>query len=233
MDRLLTAVSCQGMSVRVILADHLVRHWMVMPPLNGAQILDCQAAAEIRFQTLFGEPLTDWKMAADWQARTAFLSSALPNALLNALQAVGAQHGLLMLAIVPEFVARFNRAASALVAGNWFGVLHQDLLTLAVVEKGRLFDLRSIHVPALALTERDWLRLSVEREATRLMRPMPDGVELCGKVPTAWLQAATEPGSWACVQLAQVELPEPELEPKQLAGSLEAPDLYQLAAAGL
>ena len=232
LDRLLTASACQGMPTRVVLADQMVRHWMVTPPKNAAHILDCQAAAEARFQTLFGEPMADWAMAADWQARTPFMSSALPKKILSALQAVCADHRLLLVEVVPEFVANFNRCVSELAAGHWFGLVQDRVLTLAVMNVERLSDLRSIALPPQALAEPDWLRLSVEREATRLMRTMPVGVQLCGDVPPAWLQsggAAGATGTWTCSQLAEAKLHELAAPTSKTAPM----DLFRLAAAGL
>lgn len=229
LDRLLTASSCQGLPTRLILADHWVRYWMVTPPKNAAHILDCQAAAEGRFQALFGESLAEWKMAADWQARAPFLCSALPKKLGSVLQAVSSKHRLLLMQIVPEFVACWNRWRSAIAADHWFGVVHDGLLTLAVLSERRLCDLRSLTLPVQATTELDWLRLSVQRESTRLMRPMPAGVQLCGEVPPAWLQPVSAAGRWTCSSLAEAKPP----ELAQSAGELAPMNLLRLAAAGL
>lgn len=199
LDRLLTASNCQGLPARLVLADDWARHWIVTPPSNAGRLVDCQAAAAARFQALYGEPLSGWQLAADWHARQPFLASALPRALLAALHRTCAGHQLLLLEIVPQFVAAWNRWCHALQAGYWFGVLQGATLTLGAVSAGRLCALRSLALPLSAEVNPGWLRQTVEREALRWMLAPPVGLQLCGALPAAWTAPAI--GGWACTRL--------------------------------
>jgi len=217
LDELLNTEACKAQPARIVLADHWARHWMVTPPANAARLVDCEVAAQARFQALYGEPLGEWQMSADWQARAPFLASALPRALLAALIEVCDKHELLLLEIAPQFVASWNRWRSGLRSGHWFGVLQDQWLTLGLSTGRRLAELRSLQVPAEALADPHWLRLTVEREAMRLMQAAPRGVQLCGGVPAAWLRGASE--DWTCSQIEAPGEPDEPGEPSPSSGS--------------
>ena len=199
LDALLAASPCRGLPARLVLADAWTRSWMVTPPSNAVRLADCQAAAAARFQTLYGEPPSAWQSAADWHARLPFLASALPAALVTALRRVCAEHRLVLLEIVPQFIAGWNRWCGALEDGAWFGVLQGSTLTLGAVSAGRLCALRSLALPRWAGTDPQWLRQAVQREALRSMLSPPSALALCGDVPAAWIVNA--PGDWTCRRL--------------------------------
>ncbi len=199
LDPLLAASSCRGLPARLVLADAWARSWMVTPPTNAVRLADCQAAAAARFQALYGEPLSDWQSAADWHARLPFLASALPAALVTALRRVCAAHRLVLLEIVPQFIAGWNRWCAALEDGAWFGVLQGSILTLGAASAGRLCALRSLVLPRSAGTDPQWLRQTVQREALRWTLAPPRALGLCGEVPAAWIVDA--PGDWTCRRL--------------------------------
>ena len=218
-------ISVRG--ARIVLADHWVRYWMVTPPSNAARLLDCQAATEARFQALFGEPSTGWQISADWHARKPFLAAALPLPLLLLLRQLADQHRLVLLALVPQFIACWNRWRGVIEAGHWFAVLFDGALTLGAIVGGRVLEVRCLAVPASADSEPDWLRAAVHREALRLMQVPPTGIALCGEVPQAWQGKGTL--DWVC---------RPIKEPTWLP-RLTAPDqaalqpLLRLAATGM
>ena len=197
LHRLLRDADCQRMPVRLVLADAWARHWMVTPPSNASRLADCRAAAEWRFQTLFDEPMAGWQLAADWQARQPFLASALPVALLAALRQVAAEHRLVLLDVLPQFVAGWNRWCRTLEDGAWFGVVSGEVLTLGAVSGRRLHAVRSLALsPDL---DAAGLRLALQREALRQLLDMPSALRLCGAVPAAW--TAPGPAGWACSRL--------------------------------
>jgi len=218
LDELLGASGCKGWPARIVLSDHWARHWMVTPPANAARLVDCEVAAQARFQALYGEPLGDWQLSADWQARVPFLASALPRALLAALIEVCGRHELLLLEVAPQFVASWNRWRSVLQGGHWFGVMQEQLLMLGVNAGRRLAELRSLPVPAAALADPQWLRLAIEREAMRLMQAAPRGVQLCGAVPAAWLQGASQ--DWACIRVDAANEANEQGGPQRLAAAV-------------
>lgn len=201
LDALLARHSVQGCATRMVLGDHWARHWMVTPPKNATRLRDCRVAAQARFQYLFGEPMDDWQLAADWQAREAFLAFALPRPFVQATHSLASRHKLLLLEIIPQSVASWNRWRHAIKPGCWFGVVHDGLLTLGARQGKRLVDLRSLSLTPHALAQPDWLRLAVEREAVRGMFDLPKGIQLCGEVPQAWLAFTAE--NWFAQQLDQ------------------------------
>jgi hypothetical protein len=169
--------------LRLVLADGLVRHWMVTPPQNGLRQSDCRAAAAFRFQTLYGEPLGDWHLAADWDARRPFLACALPGALLALLQGAAAAQRLPVLEIAPQFVVAWNHWRRAIAPHAWFGLVGSGMLTVAVTRGTCLQALRAAALPAAAWSDAPALARHLAREALRLDVPMPPLLQLCGDLP--------------------------------------------------
>jgi hypothetical protein len=228
LDRLLSTSGGQGLPARLVLADEWARHWMVTPPANASRLADCRAAAAARFQALYGEPLAAWQWAADWDARLPFLASALPQALVVALCRVCAAHQLVLLEVVPQFVAAWNRWRRSLQGGRWFGVLLGRNLTLGAVGDGRLCALRSQAVPAAASVDAAWLQQALEREALRWMLAPPTGLQLCGAPPAAWAAAAT--GGWCCTRVDRDFVSDASAPQAGAAAAL--PPAVRLAATG-
>jgi hypothetical protein len=210
LNRLLSATACKRLPTRLVVADAWVRSWMVSPPGNACRLADCRAAAAARFQALYGEPPSAWQLAADWHARLPFLASALPQALVAALRRVCAEHQLVVLEIVPQFVAAWNLWAPVLQPGQWFGVLHGDTLNLGAVGASRLSALCSLTVPPHADADPGWLQSAVQREALRWTLPPPISVQLCGPLPVGWL-APGKAGwaGWTCTRLDTEFRPDP------------------------
>lgn len=197
LDALLAEHGRRGSSARIVVADHWARYAMVTPPSNASRLADCQAAATARLQGLYGESGSDWELQADWQARSPFLACALPQRLLTGLRRVAAEHRLVVLDVLPHFVAAWNRWCSRLQPGSWFGVVHDDALTVAAVAGHGLQAVRTLR--RVAGADAAWLRRSLEREATRCLLPLPAAVALSGDVPLAWTQGGV-PG-WVCTAL--------------------------------
>lgn len=188
---LLKDVDCSDMPVRIVLSDTWVRRWMVAPPQNAASLADCQAAAMARFQTLFGEQVSGWHLAADWDARQPFLACAIPRSLLAALQQVASEHKLVLLEIAPQFVVAWNRWRKHLQAGTWFGVMHHQVLTLAVIGQNGLEAIRDVTLPGEAIEDQHRVPEILAREALRLNVPMPLEIRLCGQIPAHWVMQQT------------------------------------------
>jgi hypothetical protein len=184
---LLKEVDCQGMPARIIVSDVWVRRWMVVPPHNATSIADCQAAASARFQTLFGDAISGWHLAADWDARHPFLACAIPRPLLAALQQLANEHGLVLLEVVPHFVAAWNSWRKHFQAGTWFGVLHQKVLTFALVGQNGPEFVRDVTLPYEAMRDQYRVPEILGREALRLNVPVPMEIRLCGQVPAHWV----------------------------------------------
>ncbi|MEO8387802.1 MAG: hypothetical protein ABI546_05315 [Polaromonas sp.] len=197
---LLAQTNCRGLVTTIVLADPLVRVFMVTPPRNPTRLQDCQAAAAMRFQTLYDTPLADWHLSADWNANQPFVACAVPRSLLDSLKQASGEHRLALIEISPHFVVAWNRWRARLAPGDWFGVMHDGTLTLGVTKHRRLAAVRAAAVPTPALMDTRWLSGHLMREALRLDVPPPPRLQLCGSAPNQWVMSTEE--SLKCVWLS-------------------------------
>ncbi|MDC8757632.1 hypothetical protein OIK44_08540 [Janthinobacterium sp. hw3] len=188
--QLLAGAGHAGWPLAVVLDDALLRLWQVAPPRGASRPADLDAAAALRFQTLYGEAAADWRIAGHWQARAPFFGAA-PAPLLAALERAAAAHGVHIVAVVPQFVEAWQRCRGALRAGAWFGVLRGGMLTLAAIDAGRLRAVRALPLPQDAGHE--WLTGTLRREALLLDLAAPALLQLCGAAP-AWAAAPAGAG---------------------------------------
>ena len=184
---LLKDANCSRLPVRIVLSDSWVRRWMVVPPQNATRLADCQAAASARFQALFGDAISEWHLAADWDARNPFLVCAIPRLLLDALQQVARDRRLVLLEIAPQFVVAWNRWRADLKEGAWFGVLHQQVLTFAVLGQNGPGVTREVVLPGEVMLHQHLMPEILAREALRLNVPVPSEIRLCGQIPAHWV----------------------------------------------
>ena len=188
----------QGWPVSFVLADELTRMWRVTPPAGAARMADLEAAAGLRFQSLYGEPPSAWQLSADWSATQSFFAAAVPRTLLAELQVVAQDCKLSIVAIEPRFVSAWNRGRRGLKPGAWFGHVHDNLLTLAATEadgKG-LRAVRSLPIPQGG--DQAWLTQILQREALLLDVEAPLLLQVNGEAPAAWLQPAGGAGRIPC-----------------------------------
>jgi hypothetical protein len=201
MNTLFEGVGRERWPLSVVLADDLARLWQVTPPAGCARMADLEAAAALRFQQLYGEPAASWQLSADWHLGRPFLAAALPQSLLGALQqAVGAR-AVPLIDVAPQCVTLFNRWRASLAGGDWFGVVHDGVLTVGACEQGGLSSVRAVAIGGHA--DGTWLREHLDREALRLNVSAPARLRLCGSVPPAWSALAdcvvlgTPPAGWS------------------------------------
>ncbi len=199
LDALLSASPSADLPVRVILADAWVRLFMVTPPHNTVRLSDCRAAAEMRFQALYGDPTAVWQIQADWDPLHPFLACAIPRTLLDTLQQAATRHRLKLTGIAPHFVAAWNRWHTNLNPASWFGVMQRDVFTVGVMHQQRLHAVRAASVAADAWQDNSWLPAHLAREALRLNLPLPDAIQLCGDLPGQW--ATHLMGNLRCTRL--------------------------------
>lgn len=185
-----------GWPLSVVLADELTRLWQVTPPQGATRLSDIEAAAALRFQSLYGETPSAWRVMADWDARQPFFAAAVPRALLAVLDSVAADHQLAIVDIVPHFVTAWNRWRGALKAGAWFGLAHDNLLTLGAVQGKRLHAVRALPIPHGA--DHYWITQTLTREALLLDLDAPQLLQLCGTPPAAWTKPVLNASHIAC-----------------------------------
>ena len=176
-EQLQTALHEAGFTrqrITVIIADDLVRYFMVKPPKNASSLSDCQTAVQLRFQTLYGESAASWQIRADWHARHPFFSCALSADLIAAL------HDMTLVQVVPYFIDAWNRWRSAMVPGAWFGVMQNGTLMLGLTDRRRLCDIHAVRLPIDLESDFSWIPGILAREALRLDRPMPERLHLTG-----------------------------------------------------
>ncbi|HEV7813957.1 MAG TPA: hypothetical protein VGP06_02510 [Janthinobacterium sp.] len=173
-----------GWPVSFVLADELTRLWPVTPPQGVTGLADLEGAAALRFQLLYGEAPGAWKMLADWDSRAPFFAAAVPLRLLAALEQVAAANKLAIVETVPHFVNAWNRWRGALTSRSWFGLVHDNLLTLGALQGKHLCAVRVLPLPHGA--GHHWLGQALAREALLLDLAPPARLQLCGQVPQAW-----------------------------------------------
>ncbi|SFI21967.1 hypothetical protein SAMN04515618_1146 [Collimonas sp. OK307] len=192
--------ACRGLPLRVTLADNWARLFVVTPPHNSARLDDCQAAASMRFQALYGTVLDEWQLEADWDARHPFLACAVPRTLICALQQIAQENQLHLVDVAPQFVRMWNRWHKTLRNGSWFGIVQDRTLVLAAIAQQRLCAVRATAVPVDG-DARSWLQQQVMREALRLNLPLPKQLQLCGDQARYWVSADPSDEVFNCFNL--------------------------------
>lgn len=178
---------CTSMRATVVLGSEWSRLFMATAPRNAESRRDCDAAVQLRNAQLFGDGAEGWAVRADHSASGPFLACAVPDRILEGLQRLSRSHRLTLMSIRPRFLDAWDRWAHRLPPGDWFGVVDADTLTIALLDSGRLADVRRLAVPADALLDPDWPVDAANREALRAGVQAPRQLRLCGPVPAAWL----------------------------------------------
>jgi hypothetical protein len=193
-----------GWPTSIVLADDLARMWRVTPPPGAARLADIEAAAGFRFQSLYGEAATAWQISADWSATKPFFAAAVPRALLAVLRLVAQEFKLRVVGIEPHFVSAWNRWRRGIKPGAWFGLVHDNLLTLAAIEpdgKG-IRAIRVLPLPGVQGADQYWLSQTLTREALLLDMAAPELLQVCGAAPAAW---SKPPANAACIACAALD----------------------------
>lgn len=191
-------IIASNLPTTIVLADDLVRLWQVTPPLGSTRIADIQAAAAMRFVSLFGEPIDDWKMSADWQVRKPFFAAAIPHALFSVLTQQAREHQWALVEIAPHFVLAWNRWNAKLKADAWFASINDEVLSVALLDGQRISAVRSILMPPDASHE--WLQAYLARLGLLLNVAIPTQLQICGKFNSSW-NAQTAAAGLSCSRL--------------------------------
>ncbi len=159
--------------VDVILADEVVKFFVVDPPVGLTRFSDLETVCSVRFEELFGLDAVDWRISADWHARRRFMASAAPRRLLAAIHA--GEHRVRR--VEPAFVGSYNSLAST-ESVQWCVCRYPISVTAAS------FDGSALQLVRSAMLEADEPVLQwVQREALLANRPL-QGVVLMSSVDT-------------------------------------------------
>jgi hypothetical protein len=199
LEKLIKKTNCEGLPTAVIIDDEWARFFMVTPPNNCSRIEDCRAATNMRFQSLYGEAITDWFIEADWDPQHPFLACALPQSLQSELLLVAANCRLTITSIIPHFIATWNHWHQNLPTTSWFGVVNEGQLTLGIVDQDRLCNVRTATLTDNIWDDPEWLPDYINREALRLNVPAINSLQLCGDIPGQWTTCTI--GKLQCVRL--------------------------------
>jgi hypothetical protein len=189
----LTGISIASRNVTFMLADDLPRYFIVTPPVNATRLSDCQAAAAMRFQALYGEPSTGWQLAADWDAQHPFVACAIPQPLHDSLLNLASDHRLCLMHIQPAFVAAWNQWRRRLSNDAWFGVVSGQFLTIGMISGQRLCAVRATPISLEVWQDTNCFSEHIAREALLLGLPLPRTLQLCGDVPDDWADRQVGP----------------------------------------
>lgn len=164
----------------VILADDVVKLYVVDPPAGLTRFSDLEAVASVRFEELFGFDATEWRISADWRARHRFMASAAPLWLLRTLE----QSVRKIRRVEPAFVRSCNAFASR-EAPQWFVCRYLDWVAAAkfdglacqLVRSGRL----EADEPVMPWLERE--ALLAHQPLQRVLLMSNAGVDQDARVP--------------------------------------------------
>jgi len=132
--------------LHIVLSARFVR-WQLLawqPQLKRPD--EWAAYASLRFRDTFGAAVEGWRLAhPDPMPGQAVPVSATDLALIDALQAMGAESGVQIAQVTPYFSAAFDRWRGRLGrASAWFGVVEPEHTTLCLLHRGAWHGLRSV-----------------------------------------------------------------------------------------
>lgn len=162
-------------NVHIVLADALLRYFVVERPAgikNHNELLDVIAG---RFEEQFGLSAADWTISADLTPGSTFhLACASPKSLIDALKFACTSSRVKLRGVVPYMVSEFNSHRSALPKRDfWFAATTAHSVSLCYRGKR---DWRIARYHALGAPPVDQLPVIAAREALR--DGLPDGTSI-------------------------------------------------------
>ncbi|PLK47602.1 hypothetical protein C0V76_16610 [Uliginosibacterium sp. TH139] len=169
-----------GADLQVTVADEWARYWIFIVPEGVSRLEELQALAATRFEALFGVSMQGWCMLADWRATGAILVCALPEKLVNALQAAGLK-GWRVRSIQPSAVRLLGAFARQIPDECWVAVYGRHGVLLARVAEGEVVHVRRHPLSKVVDVER--LEDLLEAEILRLGGEAPPVLCVLGIEP--------------------------------------------------
>lgn len=123
-----------GVRANIVIADRLVRYFLVERPQGARSVKELELAAELRFEELYGEDAQPWKIKMDlspWAPN--FLACSMPDAHLVLLQQLFALLHIPVRRISSFGIEEWNRQSRRLHASNvCFVALSKDTAWLTL-----------------------------------------------------------------------------------------------------
>lgn len=109
----------------IVLADRLVRYFVAERPSGARNLEEAQLAACMRFEDLFGTPVSEWDIRVDMHPRTKKqLGCAIKKSIVSALVKTCANAKSPVVSIEPFAISEFNRSHAKIgLRHGWFAVL--------------------------------------------------------------------------------------------------------------
>jgi len=204
---LLAEHAVRGAQLRVLLSARYSRFCLVpwSDAIGHPRELDAYARA--CFENLYGQSLGDWRIVLSPEpAGAARIATALPEALLQRLQALGRESRLQLRSVQPYLMAAYNRCSAQLGQGDFLFVLAEPRRSVLLLAAGGAWQ----QVLAQGCADNDQaLQALIERTC-----------ELYGEhLPRVYLHA---PGRGDVPQLAAVQLCQPASEADPLCAMWRA-----------
>ena len=127
----------RGAPLRVLLSARYSRFCLVpwSDAIHHPRELDAYARA--CFENLYGQSLEDWRIVLSPEpAGSARIASALPEALLQGLQALGRESRLNLRSVQPYLMAAYNRCSARLEQGDFLFVLAEPRRSVLLLAAG-------------------------------------------------------------------------------------------------
>ena len=193
--------------LRVLLSARYSRFCLV--PWSDAigQPGELQAYARGCFENLYGQPLDDWRIVLSPEAAgAARIATAVPEALLQGLQALGRESHLRLRSVQPYLMAASNRCSAQVEEGDFLFVLAEPRRSVLLLAAGGVW--QQVLAQGSADTDQA-LQALIERTC-----------ELYGDhLPRVYLHA---PGRRDMAQLAAVQLCQPAADSDPLCAMWRA-----------
>ncbi|RRS02411.1 hypothetical protein EIP75_20915 [Aquabacterium soli] len=164
--------------VQVVVANDLAQHWLCTPPGGTASLGELQAFASARRAQIHGDAPQDWRVTADWQVGGAFLCTAVPGVVVDALKSAFAKAG--RLGIVTELAHAWAPRGPAWQGRptGWLCLDSASGAALVSLAAGRPRALRTWRLPGQAdkAARASMIAAEARREALRVGEAVPSQV---------------------------------------------------------
>lgn len=196
----LQAVPTQRCTLQIVLDDSLARFWKVEPPANTTHFDDLGAAARIRFEALYGLPVSEWLVQGDWNAKAPFLACAVPGNILAALGEclnVPRYQHTRVIGCTPAFVHSWNQHQPHMPNNiQGIGVVNQKTVTIAIIQNAKWIEVRCMPLVDVGQESLQGLDQAIQNLSLQLDLKMPNVVWLTGKIPRPWMSCKTDRINW-------------------------------------